>query len=111
MITTSVSAKRKARPELEIDESILLLYVDLFSGAGGTSTGVEEAVLDERQGRYSGFIPDSLLDEDFRNSTWADLLNKKVAKVIACVNHDENAIASHAENHPEAIHFTENVLS
>jgi DNA (cytosine-5)-methyltransferase 1 len=29
--------------------------------------------------------------------------------VIACVNHDTNAIASHAANHPGALHFTEDI--
>lgn len=58
-----------------------LLYIDLFCGAGGTSTGVENA-------RYMG---------------------EKCAKVIACVNHDANAIASHAANHPDALHFTEDI--
>ena len=58
-----------------------LLYIDLFCGAGGTSTGVEMAQLD----------------------------NSKCAKVIACVNHDQNAIASHIANHPNAKHFTEDI--
>lgn len=58
-----------------------LLYIDLFCGAGGTSTGVEKA-------RYNGV---------------------QCAKVIACVNHDKNAIASHAANHPDALHFTEDI--
>lgn len=62
-------------------ENIRLLYIDLFCGAGGTSTGVEHATL----------------------------FGEKCAKVIACVNHDANAIASHAANHPEAIHFTEDI--
>lgn len=60
---------------------IKLLYIDLFCGAGGTTTGVEAA-------RVNG---------------------RKVAKVIACVNHDANAIASHAANHPGAVHFTEDI--
>jgi len=60
---------------------IKLLYIDLFCGAGGTSTGVEQATVD----------------------------GNKCARVIACVNHDENAIASHASNHPEAMHFTEDI--
>lgn len=60
---------------------IRLLYVDLFCGAGGTSTGVEAA-------RIGG---------------------EKCAKVIACVNHDAHAIASHAANHPDALHFTEDI--
>ena len=42
-------------------------------GPSGTSTGVETA-------RYQ---------------------NNPCARVIACVNHDANAIASHAANHPE----------
>ncbi len=58
-----------------------LLYIDLFCGAGGTSTGVELA-------RVAG---------------------QKCAKVIACVNHDANAIASHAANHPDAMHFAEDI--
>ena len=53
----------------------------LFCGAGGTSTGVNTA-------RLNG---------------------ERCAEVIACVNHDANAIASHASNHPEAVHFTEDI--
>lgn len=60
---------------------ISMLYIDLFCGAGGTSTGVEKA----------------------------RLKNEQCAKVIACVNHDANAIASHAANHPDALHFTEDI--
>ena len=58
-----------------------LLYIDLFCGAGGTSTGVE----------------------------YAQLNGGKCAKVIACVNHDPNAILSHAANHPDTLHFTEDI--
>lgn len=60
---------------------IRLLYIDLFCGAGGTSTGVERAQLN----------------------------GGKCARVIACVNHDANAIASHAANHPYALHYTEDI--
>ena len=62
-------------------DNIKLLYIDLFCGAGGTSTGVEKAT-------FHG---------------------DKCAKVIACVNHDANAIASHAANHPDVLHFTEDI--
>lgn len=62
-------------------DKIKLLYIDLFCGAGGTSTGVEHA----------------------------RLFNKKCAKVIACVNHDPNAILSHQANHPDTLHFTEDI--
>lgn len=58
-----------------------LLYIDLFCGAGGTSTGISSARLDDSE----------------------------CAKVIACVNHDAKAIASHAANHPDALHFTEDI--
>lgn len=65
-----------------METRIQLIYIDLFCGAGGTSTGVERS-----------------LDAD----------GHKCAKVIACVNHDRNAIASHEANHPEAVHFTEDI--
>lgn len=58
-----------------------LLYVDLFCGAGGTTTGVEES-------RLAG---------------------EKCAKVVACVNHDPNAIASHMANHKDVLHFIEDI--
>ena len=63
------------------ENNIKLLYIDLFCGAGGTSTGIEMARLE----------------------------NSKCAKVIACVNHDPHAIASHLANHPDALHFTEDI--
>lgn len=62
-------------------EEIKLLYIDLFCGAGGTTTGVENATCN----------------------------GKKIAKVIACVNHDPNAIKSHSANHPDTIHFNEDI--
>jgi DNA (cytosine-5)-methyltransferase 1 len=52
------------------------LLIDLFCGAGGTTTGAEA----------SG-----------------------VCKVIAAVNHDPMAIASHAANHGGVHHFTEDI--
>lgn len=62
-------------------KNIRLLYIDLFCGAGGTSTGVEKATF----------------------------LGEKCAKVVACVNHDKNAILSHQANHPDTLHFTEDI--
>ena len=58
-----------------------LLYIDLFCGAGGTSTGVNSATVN----------------------------GARCAEVIACVNHDANAIASHQANHPDVLHFTEDI--
>jgi len=66
---------------MKLMEEITLLYIDLFCGAGGTSSGVENARVD----------------------------GKKCAEVIACVNHDANAIKSHAANHPKTMHFTEDI--
>lgn len=58
-----------------------LYIIDLFCGAGGVTTGFELA----------------------RNEM------RKVAKVIACVNHDAVAIDSHLANHPGTLHFTEDI--
>lgn len=60
---------------------IKLLYIDLFCGAGGTSSGVEQATLH----------------------------GEKCAHVVACVDHDKNAILSHAANHPDAMHCQEDI--
>lgn len=56
---------------------IKVFWIDLFAGAGGTSTGIHMASAN--------------------------------AEVLACVNHDANAIKSHALNHPNTIHFTEDI--
>lgn len=58
-----------------------IALIDLFCGAGGTTTGVERA----------------------------KMFGKKVAKVIACVNHDPVAIKSHRSNHKGVLHFTEDI--
>lgn len=62
-------------------EDPTFLIVDLFCGAGGTTTGFE----------------------------LAEILGRKVAKVIACVNHDSKAIESHWFNHPWVLHFLEDI--
>lgn len=67
---TKTILKQFENPEL------VFAYIDLFCGAGGTSTGVN---------------------------------NSRYGRVIACVNHDPTAIASHAANHPNAIHFIEDI--
>lgn len=56
----------------------LVFWIDLFCGAGGTSTGI-----------HSTGVPNMF--------------------VAACVNHDKNAILSHVENHPNTLHFTEDI--
>lgn len=59
-----------------------IVVIDLFCGAGGTTTGIHRAK-----------------DEN----------GNPVANVIACVNHDENAIRSHEANYPHCIHFEEDL--
>ncbi|MCX3266579.1 DNA cytosine methyltransferase [Pedobacter agri] len=58
-------------------DEVQFLVIDLFCGAGGTSTGFLQA-------------------------------NGK-ALVIACINHDAKAIESHWLNHPEVLHFEEDI--
>lgn len=55
-----------------------IYWIDLFSGAGGTTTGIH-------------------------------LANLENVKVVACVNHDLMAIESHKANHPDCLHFVEDV--
>ena len=59
----------------------LFLIVDLFFGAGGTTTGFVQAQLE----------------------------GETIVRVIACVNHDPKAIKSHWLNHPEVKHFEEDI--
>lgn len=73
--------------QLQTIEDIQFLVVDLFCGAGGTTTGFERAALITPSGRA------------------------KICKVIACVNHDPVAIESHTANHPETLHFTEDITT
>lgn len=61
-----------------VPDKPLVFWIDLFCGAGGTSTGIQ----------FSG---------------------KKNMFVVACVNHDENAINSHEANHPHTLHFREDI--
>lgn len=56
-------------------DSSHIYWIDLFCGAGGTSTGLHLAG----------------------------------QKVIACVNHDANALAAHEANHPNTKHFPEDI--
>jgi DNA (cytosine-5)-methyltransferase 1 len=62
------------------------IIVDLFCGFGGTTHGFFQAM-------YVG----------------ADGELVSLAKVIACVNHDAKAIESHWKNHPDVVHFEEDM--
>lgn len=59
----------------------MIYFIDLFCGAGGVTSGIHRA-------KYNG---------------------EQFAQVIACVNHDPLAIASHEENHPDVLHYTEDI--
>ena len=63
------------------ENSPVFLIVDLFCGAGGTTTGFAQAQIE----------------------------GNSIAKVIACVNHDPKAIKSHWKNHPDVKHFEEDI--
>lgn len=62
---------------------LIVIAIDLFCGAGGISTGIENAKFD----------------------------GKKIAQVVAAVNHDEHAIGSHSLNHKKTIHFREDITN
>lgn len=62
--------------------SPIYIVIDLFCGAGGTTTGMALAV---------------------------DKKGNLITKVIAAVNHDPIAIKSHWANHPDVKHFNEDI--
>jgi DNA (cytosine-5)-methyltransferase 1 len=68
---------KHVKKHADLSEQIVF-WIDLFCGAGGTSTGIH----------FTG-VPNLF--------------------VAACVNHDKNAILSHAENHQNTLHFTEDI--
>lgn len=63
------------------ESGALMAYIDLFCGAGGTSTGVERAYY----------------------------LGSRIANVILGINHDRVAIESHKANHPNTLHLIEDI--
>lgn len=65
-------------PSTPVNKKRPVFWIDLFCGAGGTSTGIHFA-------------------------------GQKNMFVVACVNHDINAINSHKANHPHTLHFTEDI--
>lgn len=77
LFLTTPKIQKVANPE-----AIQFIYIDLFCGAGGTTTGLAQA----------------------RNQH-----GDPVAIVAACVNHDAKAIKSHWMNHPEIIHYEEDI--
>lgn len=64
-----------------LQDRVQYLVIDLFCGAGGATTGIEQA---ERNG-------------------------KPLARVAAAINHDPVAITSHKMNHEETKHLVEDI--
>lgn len=58
-------------------QPVKTFVIDLFCGAGGTSTAIAKSGTN--------------------------------IEVVACINHDENAILSHSENHPGCVHYIEDI--
>lgn len=83
MINAFILQNKPFTPQIVDNPSaIRYIVVDLFCGAGGTTTGYAHAK-----------------DQD----------GNPIAIVAACVNHDHKAIRSHWENHPEVYHFEEDI--
>lgn len=81
---------------------VQFIVIDLFCGAGGTTTGFEEAEFDFEE--LHRFLKSIGIDSPSETEVLA-----KVAKVVACVNHDPIAIKSHWANHPDVEHFEEDI--
>lgn len=83
MINAFILQSKSFVPQtVEKPEAIRYIVIDLFCGAGGTTTGFAKA---------------------------KDKNGNQIAIVAACVNHDHKAIRSHWENHPEVYHFEEDI--
>ena len=62
-------------------EDDVFYFIDIFCGNGGVTTGLHNSIVN----------------------------NKRIAKVIACINHDPKAIKNHYLNHPDTVHYTEDI--
>lgn len=83
MINLLISQQKALKPSIiKNPEDVEVIVIDLFCGAGGTTTGYSKA---------------------------KNALNNQIAIIAACVNHDHKAITSHWKNHPEVYHFEEDI--
>jgi hypothetical protein len=62
---------------MDIEKGVIFIVYDLFAGAGGVTSGIENAQID----------------------------GNKIASVVCAINHDYNAIESHKKNHPDTKHL------
>jgi DNA (cytosine-5)-methyltransferase 1 len=74
---------KEPKPKIEIEGDVDFILLDLFCGAGGTTSGFDKAMIN----------------------------GKKCAIIMACINHDANAIISHWANHPEVEHYEEDITT
>ncbi len=79
MIAEEIMPVKPVKKKNKIAVDPKFIVVDLFCGAGGTTTGFAMA--------------------------------GNIAEVIACINHDAKAIQSHWANHPEVVHFNEDITT
>lgn len=63
------------------DTGVMVVYIDLFCGFGGTTSGVEKAM-------YEG---------------------RKMGQVILGINHDDIALACHKAHNPDTLHLREDI--
>lgn len=83
MINAFILQHKPFTPQIVANKkAVKFIIVDLFCGAGGTTTGFANA---------------------------KDANGNPIAIIAACVNHDHKAIRSHWENHPEVYHFEEDI--
>lgn len=74
---------------------------DCYAGSGKGAANYPDNAMKYKQGTNRGTVGRSAIVKKFDGYKSKDL--------IGCVNHDANAIASHAANHPDAMHFTEDI--
>ncbi|MGJ1368204.1 DNA cytosine methyltransferase [Sphingobacterium spiritivorum] len=83
MISAFILQHKPFTPQIvQNPQAVKFIVIDLFCGAGGTTTGFAKA---------------------------KDCNGNPIAIIAACVNHDHKAIRSHWENHPEVYHFEEDI--
>src|SRR5688572_7253759 len=88
-------SRRPVKPSGPLDY-IQFIIIDLFCGAGGTTIGFEKA--EHTYEDLNAFLKSVGIRPVSREVAF------KIAKVVACVNHDPVAIKSHWANHREVEH-------
>jgi DNA (cytosine-5)-methyltransferase 1 len=98
-----LAVKDDIKVEFKKIDFVQFIIIDLFCGAGGTTTGFEEAEFEYAE--LLAFLKSVGIDAP---ETYKEL-QAKMGMVVACVNHDHLAIKSHWENHKHVYHFEEDI--